>query len=147
MYSVLNWIAGVALTLAPVTDAKWENDYGVALHSTRQAQRPLLVVLDTHRWRPARVEPVSQSRRPEQGAMLDKYTLCHVDVTTPYGRQVAEAFRAKTFPTTVIIDKTGSVRLISKIGELSDDALYSMLVTYQSGERPPVAARPVICRT
>ena len=83
----------------------------------------------------------------DDSALLEKYTLCHIDVTTPYGRKVAESFRAKAFPTTVIIDKSASVKLVSKVGVLSDNELHSMLVKYQSGERPAVAARPIICRT
>jgi len=144
MVSMLNWVVGVALALVPIDGAQWHDDYGSAFRSTKESQRPLLVVLDTHAVSLAHVAPVSQRRPLDHTALLDKYTLCHIDVTTPYGRKVAESFLAKTFPTTVIIDKSASVKLVSKTGKLSDDELHSMLVKFQSGERP---ASPVICRT
>jgi hypothetical protein len=146
MYPVMNWVAGVIFALAPIADAKWHENYGVAFRSTKDAKRPLLVVLDTHARRLAHIEPVSESRRVDDRALFEKYTLCHIDVTTPYGRKVAEAFGAKTFPTTVIIDKSAAVKLVSKVGKLNDQELRSMLVKYQGGERPAVAASP-ICRT
>ena len=144
---MLNWVAGVVFALAPVADANWQDDYGVALRSTKQFERPLLVVLDTRARRLAHIQSVSQNRQVDDRALLEKYTLCHVDVTTAYGRRVAEAFRAKTFPTTVIIDKSASVKLVSKVGKLNDQQLHSILVKYQSGERPAVAASPVVCKT
>ncbi|HVC92553.1 MAG TPA: hypothetical protein VND64_02635 [Pirellulales bacterium] len=147
MISMLNWVAGVAFILAPIAGDRWHNDYGVAFRSTKEAQRPLLVVLDTHARRLAHIEPVSQSSRVDDNALLEKFTLCHIDVTTPYGRTVAESFRAKTFPTTVIIDKSASVKLVTKVGKMNDQELHSMLVKYQSGELPAVAASPVVCKT
>jgi hypothetical protein len=141
----LHWLAGFILALVPVPDAEWLDDYGIALRSTRETQQPLLVVLDARGEPLAHIQPVSQRRRVNHGMLLAKYTLCHLDVTTSYGRAMAKAFHAQAFPTTVIIDKSGSVKLVSKIGKLSDDELHSMLAKHQTGERP--ALRPIVCRT
>ena len=67
--------------------------------------------------------------------MLEAYQLCHVDVSTKYGKKVAEAFRAKKFPFTVIIDKTGSVVLVKKSGQISSDQWQETLAKYQKGEQ------------
>ncbi|MEX0712306.1 MAG: hypothetical protein WD278_08145, partial [Pirellulales bacterium] len=111
----------------------WFSDYGAALEATKAARKPLLVVLDDPSDRRLRVEQVS--RRDEQGAddLLAKYTLCHVDVSTAYGREVARRFRAREFPSTAIIDREGRTVIFSKAGHFSDESWRATLSSYRDG--------------
>lgn len=147
MSFALSWIVVAGFLAAPSSGREWLEDYGQALATTKESQRPLLIVIDQQPKWLAHIEPVSDVGQPVAPALLKKYTLCHVDASTPYGKRVAEAFRTSTFPTTVIIDKTGSVQIAKKAGPLSADALTSLLIMHQHGERPAVAAEPIVCRT
>ena len=80
---------------------QWEASYGKALKATREADAPLLVVLDKPNTEEARLEPELLSEDVDRGKdtkLLRPYRLCHVDVTTRYGRRVARAFRACFVP-------------------------------------------------
>ena len=114
---------------------QWQADYGKALAATRQDDRPLLVVLDVPSDPKSAVETEQFEFEGEQGKLLESYQLCHVDVSTKYGKKVADAFRAKQFPFTAIIDKTGSVVLLKKAGQISDDEWQETLAKYQKGEQ------------
>lgn len=147
MSFALSWVLAASFVVAPSSGREWLNDYGAALKATKQSQRPLLIVIDQQPKWLAHVEPVSDAGQPVAASLLQKYTLCHVDATTAYGKAVAQAFRTATFPTTVIIDKTGSVQLVRKTGRLRADALASMLTAHQLGKRPVAAPQPIACRT
>ena len=114
---------------------KWQGDYAKALAATRQDDRPLLVVLDVPGDPKAAVEAEQFEIEGEQGKLLESYQLCHVDISTKYGKKVADAFRAKQFPFTAIIDKTGSVILLKKAGQISNDEWQETLAKYQKGEQ------------
>ena len=142
-----SWIVLASLVVAPSSRREWLADYGEALAATKQSQRPLLIVIDQQSKWLAHFESASEIGQPLSPSLLKMYTLCHVDATTPYGKAVAAAFRTSTYPTTVIIDKTGAVQLIKRTGRLSAAALTSMLVAHQDGKRPVAAAQPFVCRT
>jgi hypothetical protein len=72
----------------------------------------------------------------EQAALLGSYELCHVDVSTEYGKRVAQAFKATQFPHTAIIDRTGAVVLYKKPGAIAESEWSATLAKYQTGERP-----------
>lgn len=118
-----------------VDAVQWQADYAKALAATRQDDRPLLVVLDVPSDPKAAVEAEQFEIEGEQGKLLESYQLCHVDVSTKYGKKVADAFRAKQFPFTAIIDKTGSVVLLKKSGQISNDEWQETLAKYQKGEQ------------
>ncbi|MEM6655912.1 MAG: hypothetical protein AAF596_08930, partial [Planctomycetota bacterium] len=96
-------ITAAALTASPTT-LRWEADYGKALTQTRGDSRPLLIVMDKPGVEDQQVPETLLSDAGDE-TPLAKYDLCHVDVTTEYGKAVAEAFRAKEFPYFAIIDK------------------------------------------
>jgi len=62
--------------------------------------------------------------------------LCHVDVTTDYGQKVAKAFNAKEFPHVAIIDKTGSMVIYKKTGQIDSAEWQKILTSHKTGERP-----------
>lgn len=123
-------------TTAVSTDAvQWQSDYGKALETSRADSRPLLIVLDNPNDPQAAAAEQQLAAEGEQQELLSSYECCHVDVTTEYGKKVADAFKADKFPFAAIIDKTGSVVLCKKSGKVSDREWQSTLAKYQSGER------------
>lgn len=113
----------------------WQSDYGKALEASRADSRPLLIVLDNPSDPQAAAAEDQLVAEGEQEELLSAYECCHVDVSTKYGKKVADAFHAKEFPFAAIIDKTGSVVLCKKTGKVSDAEWQETLATYQTGER------------
>jgi len=126
----------------PVT---WQADYGDALAATRADEKqPLLVVLDEPKGTDDRIEPALLGEGNSQAVdtkLLKRYRLCHVDVSTKYGKKVASVFKARRFPHVAIIDRSGSVILYKKSGQIDQTEWTSALETHQDGER--VAAKHV----
>jgi hypothetical protein len=144
---MINYLATATLAITMIATApkvpEWEHSYGKALEATRAGQDPLLVVLDNPNNDSARIEPALLSEDDASGEnsqLLRPYRLCHVDVTTDYGKKVAQAFQAKSFPHVAIIDKTGSVVIFEKSGKISKDQWTQVLTSHQSGERPVVVS-------
>ena len=133
-------IATLAISMLAATPRtpEWDSSYGKALEATRAGQDPLLVVLDKPSSDEARIEPALLSENDASGdnsKLLTPYRLCHVDVTTEYGQEVAKAFHAKDFPHVAIIDKTGSVVIFKKTGQIKQDEWSKILTSYKSGDR------------
>lgn len=136
-----------ALTVGADTPSVWHADYGDALTQTKQDHQPLLVVLE---------DPADEAKsldadllKAESGAFpLDSYALCRIDVTTEYGRKVAEGFKVTEFPHVAIIDNSGSVILQRVSGEVSNDQWKSVLARHADGNRAGqtryTVAKPVV---
>jgi hypothetical protein len=140
---MINFVATATLAIGLVASApkapQWESSYGKALEETRAGQDPLLVVLDKPNSKEARIEPalLSENKATSDNAKLLKpYRLCHVDATTEYGQKVAKAFNAKEFPHVAIIDKTGSMVIFKKTGQIDSAEWQKILTKNKSGERP-----------
>jgi len=125
-----------ALLAAP-EPTKWESSYGKALEATRAADEPLLVVLDKPQSEDARLAPELLNASTSEGdmALLKPYQLCHVDVTSAYGKKVAKAFHAKTFPHVSIIDKSGKTVIFSKSGKIQPTEWQQILTRHKSGDK------------
>jgi len=134
-------VAAIAVSTSAATPSKvqWQADYGKALAATRSDQRPLLVVLEDPADPKSSIEPKLLASEGEQGQLLKPYRLCRVDVSTEYGKKVAEAFGAKQFPHTTIIDKTGKVVLFKKPGQIDDQQWQTTLEKFEKGERTRVS--------
>jgi hypothetical protein len=113
--------------------ADWQSDYGKALEASRTGEKPLLIVLDDPSNPAAAADQLEAEGKQEE--LLGAYECCHVDVSTEYGKKVADAFKAKEFPFAAIIDKTGSVVLHKTAGKVTDKEWQDTLATYQNGER------------
>lgn len=113
--------------------ASWQADYGQALAATKNDQRPLLVVLDSQADPKTALEPKLLTPQGEQAQVLKAYHVCRVDVASDYGKKVAQAFGAKQFPYTAIIDKTGSKVLFQKPGQMAEKDFQATLAKYQKG--------------
>ena len=139
---MVNFVATATLAISMMAASpkapQWDRSYGKALEATRAGQDPLLVVLDKPDSKDASVDPELLSEDNASGdnsKLLSPYRLCHVDVTTDYGKKVAAAFRAKEFPHVAIIDKTGSVVIFRKSGQVKADEWKEILTQNKSGER------------
>jgi hypothetical protein len=129
----------VGLLAATPQAPVWEASYGKALQATRDGNQPLLVVLDKPNSEDARIEPKLLSDGDISGKSVEAlkpYQLCHVDVTSDYGKKVAEVFHAKTFPAVAIIDKTGSVIIHRQNGKIDAAGWEKMLKEHKDGLRP-----------
>lgn len=136
-------VQSIAAALMAVTSlatlpskVEWTADYGKALAATRSDQRPLLVVLDIPSQQDSAIDESLLSTEGDQAALLASYELCHVDVSTEYGQQVAKAFGATQFPHTAIIDRTGAVVIFKKPGQIESGEWNATLTKYQAGNRP-----------
>jgi hypothetical protein len=125
-----------ALLAAPY-ERHWESSYGKALEATRAAEAPLLVVLDKPMTKDARLAPELLNEKKAEGsdsALLKPYQLCHIDVTTSYGKKVAKAFHATTFPQVSIIDKNGKTVIFTKTGNIKPAEWQQILIRHKSGD-------------
>lgn len=141
MLSTLMMLTLAAALAAEAPSApEWQADYGKALTETRNAERPLLVVLDipsdeSQRLNPELLAPAKGDSPLAIAKPLASYELCHVDASTEYGKEVAKAFNVTQFPHVAIIDKTGSVILKRLSGDLTADQWQAALASHESGLR------------
>lgn len=146
--SIAALVTSFALTASgPVADT-WESDYGKALANTRKDDRPLLIVMDKPGVAAERI-PAELLGADDKDAPLAKYDLCHVDVSTPYGKEVAKVFRADAFPYFAIIDKSGKVVLHRHSGKVTAEGWNATLAKHQEGKRAQrvTVAKPVIAES
>jgi hypothetical protein len=127
-------LAASTLAMAP-EKSKWQADYGKALAATRNDQRPLLVVLDNPADPAASVDSSLLEAKGEHAELLKPYRLCRVDVSSEYGKKVAQVFGATEFPHTTIIDKTGKIVLYKKPGKIASNDWKNALRKFESGNR------------
>jgi hypothetical protein len=139
---MVNFVAtatlAISLMAASPTAPQWEQNYGKALEATRAGHDPLLIVLDKPGTQKAALEPSLLSENQADGEtakLLTPYRLCHVDATTEYGQKVARAFKAKDFPHVAIIDKSGSVVIFHKSGQIKEAEWQKILASHKAGER------------
>lgn len=149
MLSSWTLVSLIALTAAATTGGKTEcsADYGKALAESREDGQPLVVVLDVPSDPAQSLDPSLLSA--DSGAFpLASYDLCHVDVSTEYGKEVAEVFHATSFPHVAIIDRTGSVILTRLSGKVSEGSWRETLARHEKGLRRGAAthtvAKPVV---
>ncbi len=139
---MVSYLATVMLAISVLASApqgiEWQSDYGDALAETRSNVEPLLVVLDMPQSADARIEPALLSEGlgdPEATEQLKGYNLCHVDVSTKYGKKLASVFKATSFPHVAIIDKSGSVVIFKNSGKMSKSEWTTTLASYRNGDR------------
>ena len=131
---------------AATSSTTWQADYGKALAATRTDPKPLLIVLDDPSDPQLSFESKQLEMTGKHSGLLNAYRRCHIDISTDYGKKVAEVFGAKQFPFTAIIDKTGSFVLCKKSGQLSQSQWQETLATYQKGVRPSSLIRTTFYR-
>lgn len=113
---------------------EWSTKYGEALIHAKTVQRPLLVLLEDGSQPNQRVGQVDPTEGKTQNIFLNKYVLCRIDVSTAYGKQIANAFHATTFPYIVITDLNVKQIVYRRSGPVSDEDWVNTLVSYQDGK-------------
>jgi hypothetical protein len=98
---------------------RWTTNYAQALRAARENHKPLLVVIENPADAQQRVDAAQLESDPARKALLERYQLCRVDATTPYGQKVAKAFGADDLPFTAVSDDDTQVLLFQKAGEMS----------------------------
>lgn len=142
-------VATVAIGLAAAGSSPapkvWEASYGKALQATKASNSPLLVVLDKPGDDQDGVSPellTPPGSEAEEVELLQPYTLCHVDVTTDYGKRVAQAFHATNFPHVAIIDRSGRNVIFRMTGKIGASRWQEALSRHRDGRlRRQVAAQ------
>jgi len=112
------------------SSANWMSDYREAYKAAKENDRQLLVVLENPS--DPEFQPARFSKQESVDESLEPYELCRVDVSTSYGKKVANAFRATEFPYTAITDKGASNVVYRHSGKVSDDEWKTTLVTYKN---------------
>jgi hypothetical protein len=115
-------------------DLKWSDHYARAKHEAAAAQRPLLVVLENPQDPAGRLSVEKIANDDSQVELLEHYQLCRVDVTTEYGKRVAEAFGAKTFPYTAITDKSTRYITFRSAGPMTSEQWTRTLQSRKQGQ-------------
>ena len=135
MNGVMFTLTAAAL-LGAAPSGPWESDYAVALKQARAEGKPMLVVLHKPQVTGQRLRQVSLTADGEGRSLERFYQLCEVNVTTDYGKKVAEAFKVTSFPHTVITDKQGKQIIFEKTGHVTDTTWITALSDHRHGNRP-----------
>ncbi len=128
----------LAVFASTARSAEWSNDYATSLEAARQNRRPLLVLLEKPTAPDAQITQVSATADAAGSALLEPFELCRIDVTTPMGEKLAEAFRATEFPYVAITDKAVRRIVYRKAGQFTDLDWAATLVSYADGAAPVV---------
>ncbi len=131
----LGTFAALIAAFATEGSGNWMDDYGAALRQAEAEGRPLLVVIGNPGDQRAVTHLATLRNDPRADKLLAPYKLCRIDTSTDYGQRVAKAFRATSFPHTVVIDNTASVKLFKHTGEMTAADWQTTLVRFASGER------------
>jgi hypothetical protein len=142
MNSVFASLMLSAVLGAAPADGMWKSDYAQALEAARTSKKPLLVVLHKPNEPKQAIQQVGFSDDSEQAALLKNYELCSIDVSTADGQAVAKAFGAKSYPYTVITNKTAKKVIFRKAGAFSDGQWTTTLVDYRKGVAPVTYVAP-----
>jgi len=119
---------GFVEVTAPPTTA-WRNDYRIAVQAARLAQRPLLIVIENPNETDQRLDGIDDEARFAD--LLSSYELCRVDVTTEYGKKVAQSYGATQFPYTAITDNSCRSVVFRGAGKFSPDIWERTLNRYR----------------
>ena len=130
-----------ALASVTVTgDLEWSSHYAQAKAAAATAQKPLLVVLEDPAEPSRRFDTERLASEEEHQDLLKHFQLCRVDVTTPYGKRVAEAIGVSELPYTAITDKTAKYITFRSAGQVSPENWSKTLNDRKDGERLVVPA-------
>ena len=119
--SIVVCLASSVVT-SPTTEAtlQWQEHYGAAKRLAQKTERPLLVVLENPANPAGKIDETKISEKDRQAIAKQKFELVRVDVNTDYGKRVAKAFGAKSFPYTAVTDDRSVNIVYRKAGPMSE---------------------------
>ncbi len=124
----------------PMPDA-WTCNYPAAVASARQMKLPLLVVLEDCCEKNNRL---FQIESPEGMEALRRFCVCRLNVNTPEGKRIADAYRATEFPYTLITDVGCKNIVFRGVGNFSQESWRTTLALHAGpgASGPEGAASP-----
>lgn len=120
----------------------WSDHYANAKQGAATEQRPLLVVLENSADPAGKLDLQATGSAEKQLELLKQYKLCRMDVNTPYGKRVAEAFHVTKFPFTAITDKSTRYVTFRSSDAMTADQWTQTLEAKKAGETPVAVATP-----
>ena len=112
---------------------EWSPHYANAKSQAAVEQRPLLVVVEDSASPNGRFAVDQLASQKSHVDLLKNYRLCRMDINTTYGRRVADAFNADTFPMTVITDKTTQYITFRAHGSMNPELWQRTLASRAAG--------------
>lgn len=126
--NVVNALLMVAVLGIAPQQAQWTtNQYGDALEAARESERPMLVLLENPGDKDNKFTDIWDEKL---SPLLDKFVVCRVDVSTDYGKKVAEVYDATSTPYSVITDKTCRRIVFRGLGEFPAESWRRTLEFY-----------------
>ena len=135
-------MASAAMAVSTTNELDWSSHYANAKVQAAEEHRPLLVVLENSDDPAGRFDQdrlASESQRE----LLKHYRLCRMDVNTDYGKRVANAFGAKSFPFTAITDSSAQYITFQASGSMTTEKWEQTLQTRMSGQVSDASVRRV----
>ena len=133
-------LATVNLAISTTGEQTWSDHYANSKAEAAAEQRPLLVVLENSADPAGKFEQTQLAPTGENAELLKNFRLCRMDVTTEYGKRVADAFGAKAFPFTAITDKSAKYVNVRLAGAVSNGLWSQTLEQWKQGEVARAAA-------
>ena len=97
----------------------WNRHYADAKRAAQTSKRPMVVVLENPTSPQEKLDVRKLSDTDRSILRQENFELCRVDVNTNYGKRVAEAFGAKSFPYTAVTDDESRKIVFRKAGQMS----------------------------
>lgn len=133
MHGIVWVLLAAAGTGMSPRSSRWNTNYGDALAAARCAQRPLIVVLEEPTAESGRLKALADARIQP---VLKHYEVCRVDITSDYGRKVAEVYGAHSVPYSVITDKNCRQIVYRGEGNFTSEYWLSTLETHKGDLNP-----------
>ena len=133
----MNGIIGTWMLCVAASGAApdWHDNYTAALKAARADRKPLLVVMHNPT-QPQQTMKQAGHVEAKSSPLLENYHACEIDVSTEHGKRVAEVFRAKSFPYTVITDSRAQKIIYRNSGSVTDAQWSETLADYRRGSKP-----------
>ena len=124
------------------SELAWSVDYAQAFAAAKSSRKPLLVVIEDSTKQGNQFDEDKLASEPTQVQLMSQFELCKIDASSKKGKQVAKAWGATQFPYTAITDRTNSVVVYRKGGQMSRNEWIAALVESKDRVyvRKPVAA-------
>ena len=123
------------------TSITWNTHYGSAKRVAQATKRPLLVVIENTGTVPNQIEAELDDSSKKKILKQD-FELVRVDANTDYGKRVAKAFGARSFPYTAVTDGASERIVFRKAGPMSQTDWTVALA--KSAKAPPATPVKVV---
>jgi hypothetical protein len=97
----------------------WKKNYGTAKDAAQAARCPLVVVIENSEVAGEKLDDERMTEENRLKIKQKKFELCRVDISTKYGKLVAEAFGAKKLPFVAISDRSTKSIVFRKSGQMN----------------------------